>query len=120
MKKIIIISTIILIGLFSTWYFDVWHRPVETINELIGQNYDFAQKNYFQTDPDRECAVNVNDELNEFDGGILDKKKILNDSIIHVFTWNFTTHKKTIWVGKTKTMNHEIIDAIRYKNGIEF
>lgn len=119
-KKTIIIFTVILVGLISTWYFDIWHRPVETIDELIGKNFDFAHKLYFKTDPDSHYQININDDLNEFDGVIYDKKNNLKDSIIHVYTWTFFNHKQTIWIGETDTMKGEIIDAIRYKNKVRF
>ena len=112
--------TIIIIGLISSWYFDIWHRPVETIDELIGKNYDYAHKVYFQTDPDENYTININDNLNEFDGGIYEKKTNLTDSLIDVFTWKSINHKKTIWIGNTHKQNNIVIDAIRYKNGVQF
>jgi hypothetical protein len=120
MKKLIVILSIIIVGLTASWYFDFWHEPVETIDKLVGKNYDHAHKMYFQTDPDRQYKVNVNENLNEFDGGILNKKEILTDSIVHVFTWDYTTHKKTIWVGRTEELESQVIDAIRYKNNVQF
>jgi len=120
MKKLLVILSIIVVGLTATWYFDIWHKPVETVDELIGQNYDYAHKTYFQTDPDRHYTVNINDNLNEFDGGILNEKEILTDSIVHVFTWDYTTHKKTIWVGQTEKMESQVIDAIRYSDNVQF
>lgn len=112
--------SLIIVGLTTSWYFDIWHEPVEPINQLIGENYDYAHKTYFQTDPDKQYKVNVNDDLNEFDGGILNKKEILTDSIVHVFTWDYTTHKKTIWVGQTEKLESQVIDAIRYSNKVQF
>ena len=120
MKKIIVILSVIIIGLTTAWYFDIWNKPVETIDELIGKNYDYAHKMYFQTDPDRQYKVNVNHNLNEFDGGILNQKEILTDSIVHVFTWDYMTHKKTIWVGRTKKLESQVIDAIRYNKDVRF
>jgi hypothetical protein len=120
MKKIKVILVILVIGLTVSWYFDIWSEPVETIDELIGQNYDYAHKKYFETDPDRHYIVNVNDDLNEFDGGILNEKEILTDSIVHVFTWDYSTHNKTIWVGQTDKMESQVIDAIRYKDNVQF
>ncbi|MEI8203090.1 MAG: hypothetical protein WCH34_08775, partial [Bacteroidota bacterium] len=114
MKKLIIIFILIIIGLILSWYFDIWHKSDESINELIGQNYDYACKIYFRSEPDSFYEVNINHKLNEFDGGILNKKSVLTDSIVRVFTWNFCAFKKTIWVGKTKRMKNEIVDAIRY------
>ncbi|MEX2484830.1 MAG: hypothetical protein WED10_09725 [Brumimicrobium sp.] len=120
MKKLIVILSISLVGLTASWYFDIWHESVETVDELIGHNYDYAHKLYFQTDPDIQYKVNINSKLNEFDGGILNKKEILTDSIVYVFTWDLMTHKKTIWVGQTKKMKNQIIDAIRYKYNVQF
>ena len=120
MKKLKVIFSIIVIGLTASWYFDIWNKPVETIDELIGHNYDYAHKMYFRTDHDRHYTVNVNDNLNEFDGAILNKTENLSDSIVHVFTWDYTTHKKTIWVGQTEKMKMQIIDAIRYSNNVQF
>lgn len=37
-RKTLIILTIIVVGIISTWYFDIWHKPVETVDELIGKN----------------------------------------------------------------------------------
>jgi len=119
-KKLIVILSLIIVGLTSSWYFDIWHEPVEPVNELIGKNYDYAYKVYFQTEPDKQYKLNVNDNLNEFDGGILNKKEILTDAIVHVFTWELMTHKKTIWVGQTEKLKSQVIDAIRYKNNVQF
>lgn len=120
MKKLAVILPIIVVGLTTSWYFDFWHKPVEKIDELIGQNYDYAHKIYFQTDPDKQYKMDVNDNLNEFNGGIFNKKDILTDSIVHVFTWDYTTHKKTIWIGQTEKLESEIIDAIRYNKKVQF
>lgn len=119
-RKYIIILTIAIIGLALTWYYDIWHKPVETIDNLIGRNFDYANKQYFKSAPDNQYQININDNLNEFDGGIYDKKNILKDSIVQVYTWTFMNHKETIWVGETRTMKSEIIDAIRYKNSVRF
>ncbi|KAB7529977.1 hypothetical protein F8C76_00160 [Flagellimonas olearia] len=107
-------------GLVVSWYFDIWHSPVETIDELIGKNYDFAARNYFKSPPQYQYEVNVNHELSEFDGAILHHKEKLKDSIVQVYTWKFINRKKTIWVGKTSESDSQIIDAIRYKNDIKF
>ena len=88
MKELIVILSIIIVGLTASWYFDIWYDSVETIDELIEKNYDYAHKMYFQTDPNRQYKVNVNNNLNEFDAGILNKKEILTDSIVDVFTWD--------------------------------
>jgi len=112
--------SLIIVGLTASWYFDIWHEPVEPISQLIGENYDYTHKIYFQTDPDKQYKLNVNNNLNEFDGGILNKKEILTDSIVHVFTWDYTTNKKTIWVGQTEKLESQVIDAIRYSNKVQF
>lgn len=104
----------------ASWYFDILHEPVETIDELIGKNYDYAHKMYFRTDPDRQYKVNINNNLNIFDSAILAQKEILTDSIVHVFTWNYITHKKTIWVGSTNKSRLQVIDALRYNNRVRF
>ena len=109
-----------MVGLSATWYFDVWHQPVEKVDKLIGQNYDYAYNKYFRSNPDNNYEVNIYKNLTEFDSGILNQKEILTDSIVHVFTWNFKNHRETIWVGETKKMKSEIIDAIRYKNNVQF
>jgi len=120
MRKIVVIGAIILVGFSATWYFDLWNEPVETIEELIGQNYDYAHKKYFEADPDGHYTININDNLNEFDGGIWDNKEVLIDSIVHVYTWNFMNHKKTIWVGETEKLQDQVIDAVRYKNDVQY
>ena len=120
MKKIIIILSVAFVGSATLLYYDILNKPVETIDELIGHNYDYAHKMYFQTDPDSWYEFNINGNLNEFDGKILSKKSTLADSIIYVFTWNYATHKKTIWVGRTEKMESQIIEAIRYSNNTPF
>lgn len=120
MKKLIVIIVIIIVGLSATLYFGIWHEPVEKIDKLIGQNYEYASEKYFRTEPDNQYVVNINKNLSEFDGGILNQKEILEDSIVHVFTWEFENYKKTIWVGDTKNMKSQIIDAIRYKDNVIF
>jgi hypothetical protein len=120
MKKFITLGLIITIGLVSSWYLDIWHDAVENIDELIGQNYDYAHKIYFRTEADNSYKININNELNEFDGAILYKMEFLTDSIVQVYTWEFVNHKKTIWIGETDKMKNQVIDAIRYKNNIQF
>ena len=119
-RKYIIILTIAIIGLASTWFFDIWHKPVETIDKLIGKNFDYANKQYFKSEPDKHYQININENLNEFDGGIYSKKNILKDSLVQVYTWTFMNYKETIWVGETSKMKNEIIDALRYKNSVRF
>jgi hypothetical protein len=120
MKIKIIIFFSIVSGLTAIWYFDPFHRQVETVDELIGRNYEYAHKLYFQSDPDNSTYFNINDPLNEFQGGILPKKSIIKDSIIQQHTWTFLNHKVTIWVTQTDKLQGQIIDAIRYKNGVVF
>ncbi len=120
MKKFIVIISLILVGLTVCWYFDIGHKPVETIDKLIGQNYDYAYKFYFRKPFNHQYSVSINDNLYEIDNGILNKKKILTDTIVHVFTWDYKTYKKTIWVGKTEKCEHQVIDAIRYNNDVQF
>lgn len=77
MKKLTVVISIIVVGLTASWYFDIWHEPIETIDELIGQNYDYAHKKYFRTDPDNHYKVNINKDMSEFDSGILNEEKIM-------------------------------------------
>ncbi len=119
-KKVYFILFGLIIGLFALWYFDVLHKSDETLDVLIGKNYDYACKMYFHSDPDCHYTININDKLNEFDGGILGKKSILTDSIVHVYTWRYFNHKKTIWVGETSILKMQVIDAIRYNNNVRF
>jgi hypothetical protein len=118
--KLIILLTFVTIGLSSAWYFDIWHKPVEPIDKLIGKNFTYAHKIYYKTKPDNHYEINIKDNLNEFDGGIYIKKNKLKNSIVQVYTWIFTNHKETIWVGETMRLKNEIIDAIRYKNNVRF
>ncbi len=118
--KYIILLTVVTIGLTSAWYFDTWHKPVEPINRLIGKNFVYAQKLYFESKPNSQYKINIKDNLNEFDGVILYKKNKLKNSIVHVYTWTYFNHKETIWVGETVKFKNEIIDAIRYKNNVNF
>lgn len=118
--KLMLLLTTAIIGLASIWYMDIWHKPVETIDQLIGKNVDYADKIYYQTRPDHHRQININHTLNEFDGGIYNKRTQLKDSIVHVYTWTFMNHKETIWVGATSSMKGEILDAIRYKNSVRF
>ena len=120
MKRIIVIGIILLAGIALSWYFDFWNEPVETIDELIGQNYDYAHKMYYRTDHNSFYAISVNEKLNEFDGVILNKADMLIDSVVHVYTWNFFNHKETIWIGKTERMEYEIIEAVRYSDNVIF
>jgi hypothetical protein len=120
-KKVIVVSvTILLIGIFLIWCFDILNKPVETIDGLIGKNFDYARVTYFKTNPDIQYNININQNLNEFDGAILNSKNLLSDSVVNVYTWTYFNHKKTIWVGQTSKMQNQIIDAIRYKNNIRF
>ena len=119
LKFIFVIIAIIIVG-STIWYFDLFHKPVETVDELIGNNYDYALKSYFHSEPNSSMTFNINNALNEFQGGVLSKKNIVRDSIVRQYTWTFLNHKTTIWVSKTDRLDNEIIDAIRYKNGVKF
>jgi len=119
MKKIFLIF-FIGFSIVGILYFDPFHKTVETIDILIGKNLDFANKLYFKTEADEKVTFNINSKLNEFQGGVLNKKSIITDSIIHQYTWNYLNYKKTIWVAKTQIQKFEIIDAIRYKNNVNF
>lgn len=48
------------------WYFGVLLQPVEGVHSLIGQNYDYAHKIYFRSEPDQSYRINLEDELNIF------------------------------------------------------
>jgi hypothetical protein len=117
---ILLLITIFLFAIVLVWYFDLFNKSVEPIDSLKGKNYNYARTKYFKKEADNHYTINVNHILNEFDGGILTNKKILSDSIVHVYTWYYFTHKKTIWVGTTAKMNNQILDAIRYKNSVQF
>ena len=118
-KLIFLVIAALIISL-TIWYFDLFHKPVETVDVLIGSNYDYAIKSYFHSEPNTSTTFNINSGLNEFQVGVLSKKYIVRDSIIRQYTWTFLNHKTTIWVSKTDNSDNEIIDAIRYKNGVEF
>ena len=120
MKKIYTAIFLLLIASISIWYFDILNEPVSTIDKLIGKEFELARQEYFNSDPEYQYQININNDLDEFNGGVLNHKDILIDSIVNVYTWNFINHKKTIWTGKTKNMNNVIIDAIRYHKDIKF
>ena len=120
MQRIAVIGIVFSVGIALSCYFYFQNKPVETIDELIGQNYDYAHKMYYKTDHSDFYAINVNQELDEFDGALLHKRSILEDSIVHVYTWSFFDRKETIWVGKTERMAYEIVDAVRYSDSILF
>ncbi len=111
---------LLLIGWTATWFLDPFHKPVETVNELVGQNLDYAIKSYFHADPDKELSININRPLNEFQGGILTMKNRIKDSIVNQYTWTFFNHNLTIWTAHTDNLQSEIIDAIRYKDNVKF
>jgi len=117
---IISVTSFFLLVIGLSWYFDLFNNSVETIDTLIGKDYDFACEKYFKEKPNTHYTINVNHSLNEFDGGILNRKIILTDSIVDVYTWVYFNHKKTIWVGQTLTLKRQIIDATRYKNNVQF
>ena len=85
----------------TIWYFNLFHKPVEIVDVLIGQNDDYAIKEYFHSDPDYSSNFNINKPLNEFQGGLL-------------------SSKITIWTAKKDKSNYEILYAIRYKNQVNF
>lgn len=114
------VLVLFLAGFGLTFYFDLFHSSDETIDKLIGKSYHYARNNYFNRESDGHYLLNVNHITNEFDGGILDSKEILIDSIVEVYTWNYFNHKKTIWVGKTMKSDKQVIDALRYKNSVRF
>ena len=119
-KVLLAIIGIAVIGVFLLCYFDIFNKPVETLDGLIGKDFDYACKTYFKTTPDVKYNININHNLNEFDGAVLNSKELLADSIVNVYTWAYSHYKKTIWVGKTSKMQNQIIDAIRYKNSVRF
>lgn len=123
MKRKLLLPLIILFVLIAISlirYLKIFNESVETLDRLIGKDYSYIQNNYYKVKPECYYKININSDLNEFDCGILSKKEILTDSIIYVYTWHYCFYKETIWVGKTKRMNREIIDAIRYKNNVRF
>jgi hypothetical protein len=113
-----LVLSLIVIGSILSLY--IFRKPVETLESLIGKDYDSASNTYFKKPPDVSYIININHNLSEFDGAILKNKKLLTDSIVNVYTWTYSNHKKTIWVGKTSKMKNQIIDAIRYKNNVRF
>jgi hypothetical protein len=94
MKKCIVISFVTFIGFRLIWYFDPFHNPVESIRELENRDYAFALKEYFGTEPNEQYKISINKSLNEFHCGIIDKKGILLDSIVKVFTGNILDIRK--------------------------
>jgi hypothetical protein len=119
-KRITLTIGLLIVVLTAAWYFDLFHDPVETIDELIGHNLDYAAKEYFESNPDDYVTFSINQELNEFQGGVLTNRDRFRDSIIHQYTWTYLNHRVTIWAVKTDNFPEEIVDAIRYKNGVEF
>jgi len=117
---LIIIATTVVI--LTIWYFDLLHEPVETVDELIGENYDYALTSYFRSEPSMSMKLNINNPLYGFQRGILSKKDIVRDSIVRQYTWTFlNNHKTIIWVGKTDKSDNEIIYALRYRTyGVKF
>lgn len=101
------------------WYTDPFHKPEETISNLIGKDYRDAL-NYFGTNPTDTTSFSIYGNLNEFQGGVLSKSGNLKDSVVEQYTWEFFNHKVTIWVGSTNNSNREVIDAIRYKNNVVY
>jgi hypothetical protein len=112
---IFVIFAIIIVG-STIWYLDLSHKPVETVDVLIGKNYDYALKSYFKCEPNSSSTVNINNELSEFQGGVVSKKHMVRDSIVRQFTWTFMNHKTTIWVSKTYKIYHEMSMTISCNN----
>lgn len=120
MKRLPILVALLFAVLAALWYFDIGHDPVEPIEELIGHDYNYARKMYFRTEPGNHYTLNINEPLKEFDVEILNKQQMLTDSIVDVYTWEYKTYKKTIWVGETELMKDQVILAIRYNKRVEF
>lgn len=118
--KVIITGTIIFISGLVFWYFDMGHRPVEKVYALIGNNYDAAHKLYFRSDPDQDTTFKFKDIQGQLRQGVRNRYYLLKDTLIHEYTWKFSRHNITIWVAKTKTSDHEVIDAIRWKTNAKF
>lgn len=117
----ILLSGIVLLGLiFTYWYFDFGHKPVEKVEILIGNNYDFAEKLYFHSSPDISNTFKLKDARDEFRGVIQSHISILKDSTIHEYTWSFSRYNITIWTGKTENLDHQVIDAIRWRKDVQF
>ena len=119
-KRILFIFSFLVVVATASWYFDIFHKSVETVNDLVGQNLDYATKLYFRTDPDETSSFNINKPLNELQFGILTERHRIKDSIVNQYTWTFFNHKVTIWTATTDKLQGEIVDAIRYKNGVTF
>lgn len=107
------ISIFLLISFY--WYFDIGHKPVEKVDILIGNNYDFAEKLYFRSSPDETHKYKIKNARSEFKGVIQRNSNILVDSTLYEYVWNFNRYNILILVGKTKGIDHQIIDAIRLK-----
>ncbi|MFY0652771.1 MAG: hypothetical protein JXQ96_12085 [Cyclobacteriaceae bacterium] len=95
-------------------------KEPEQIQELIGENFDYAHKIYFKREPTGNYQINLNKTQNELDGGVLIKRNLLKDSVVNVYYWEFGLSRSVIWVGKTDKMNHEIIDALTFGKLIKF
>ncbi|MCC6837043.1 MAG: hypothetical protein IT234_00775 [Bacteroidia bacterium] len=118
--RILLSGLALLVGITTYWYFDIGHKPVENVNILIGNNYDFAKKLYFRSNPDEFHTFKLKDAKNEFRGIIQSHASILKDSTIHEYTWSFSRYNVTIWVGKTASLDHQVIDAIRWRKDVQF
>ncbi|MGV3706349.1 MAG: hypothetical protein ACO1NU_13320 [Arcticibacter sp.] len=101
------------------WYYDPFHKTVEPVDNLIGRDYSFAL-NYLGSEPNDCSSFKTTDVLNEFQAGVLSVKVKPIDSRISQCTWNFRRHKVTIWTARTAKLPNEIIDAVRYKNNVQF
>lgn len=118
--RVILIGILIPLSVLIYWYFDIGHKPVEKVDILIGNNYDFAEKLFFHSVADETRTYKLNEAKGEFRGIIQRHSKIIKDSIIQEYTWKFSRYNITIWVGKTANLDHQIIDALRWEKGVKF
>lgn len=118
--RILLSGVALLVLIVTYWYFDFGHKPVERVDILIGNNYDFAHKLYFRSNPDESHTFKLKDAKNEFRGVIQSHARILQDSTIYEYTWSFSRYNITIWVGKTASLDHQVIDAIRWRKDVQF
>ena len=120
MKKILILLIVLTFGAAVVWLSDVLHEPIEVIEELVGEEYTFAHTSYFQTKESDYYSISINGELDNFNSRILSRRETLSSPYIDVYTWDYFTHKCTIWIGTTKDSTLRIIDAIRYQRDVQF
>lgn len=118
--RILLSGIALLVVILAYWYFDIGHKPVEKVDILIGNNYDFAYKLYFRSNPDESHTFKLKDAKDEFRGIIQNHARILQDSTVHEYTWSFSRYNITIWVGKTASLDYQVIDAIRWRKDVQF